>query len=100
MALDAQIKTLEITKKATEQGLQLVNEAFNYVLVQMDEFKASLPEEIKTKMEKDLENLEDTINETKENMIVEFENKYKSTIENAYNNAKDYKQQLIESMKK
>lgn len=100
MALDAQIKTLEITKKATEQGLQLVNEAFNYVLVQMDEFKASLPEEIKTKMEKNLENLEDTINETKENMIVEFENKYKSTIENAYNNAKNYKQQLIESMKK
>ena len=33
-------------------------------------------------------------------MIVEFENKYKSTIENAYNNAKNYKQQLIESMKK
>ena len=97
--LDLQIKTLDITKVVATEALDLLNKVIDTTLVKMDEFYNNLPDEIKTDMQKSLSNLEQLINEKKSNCFKEFEEKYKAQIENAYNNSKQYKQQLIEQLK-
>ena len=97
--LDLQIKTLDLAKVVATEALDLLNKVIDTTLVKMDEFYNNLPDEIKTDMQKSLSNLEQLINDKKSNCFKEFEEKYKAQIENAYNNSKQYKQQLIEQLK-
>ena len=99
LSLDVQLQTLSLTKTTAYGILKIANDSIDYILSEMEEFKANLPEEVKNNMEKSLIDSENKINEMKEKAVVEFENKYKEQLVNAYNNVKNYKAKLVEQLK-
>lgn len=99
LALETVNVTIETAKVAADAIIEGLNQAFVLAIENLDNYINELPEEIKTNITSALTNLEQKINTVKENAFVEFENNYKEEIELAYNNTKQYKQQLIEQLK-
>lgn len=99
MALESQLKGLELTKQIADTGLNLLNQALDIVLQEMEQFYNDLPSDVKTEVNESLSDLEDKINEIKDEIIEEFETKYKDEIEQAYQNSKEYKESLIDQLK-
>lgn len=100
LALDSQLKSLDLVKQIADKAIELLNQAINIALDQLTKFYAELPDEIKTKVNESLSNLEEKVNETKENLFNQFEEKYGDIIKQAYENSKKYKESLIEQLKK
>lgn len=100
LALDSQLKSLDLVKQIADKAIELLNQAINIALDQLTKFYAELPDEIKTKVNESLSNLEEKVNETKENLFKQFEEKYGDIIKQAYENSKKYKESLIEQLKK
>ena len=99
IALESQLKGLELTKQIADTGLNLLNQALDIVLQKMEEFYNDLPTDIKTEVNESLSNLEEKINEVKDEIIEEFELKYKDEIASAYQYSKEYKESLINQLK-
>lgn len=100
LALDSQLKSLDLVKQIADKAIELLNQTINIALDQLTKFYAELPDEIKTKVNESLSNLEEKVNETKENLFKQFEEKYGDIIKQAYENSKKYKESLIEQLKK
>ena len=100
LALEAQLKTIELSKTVAEEIIELLNDAIDFALQELDSFYEKMPSEIKTQVNESLSNLEEKINQTKDNLFVEFETKYKAEIEKAYANSKEYKDNLVNQLKK
>lgn len=99
LALETANVAIEAAKVAADAIIEGLNQAFVLAIENLDNYINELPEEIKTNITSALTNLEQKINTVKDNAFVEFENNYKEEIELAYNNTKQYKQQLIEQLK-
>ena len=70
LSLDVQLQTLSLTKTTAYGILKIANDSIDYILSEMEEFKANLPEEVKNNMEKSLIDIENKINEMKEKAVV------------------------------
>ncbi len=97
--LEAALKALETTKELANIAVTAISDTITIALNNMDEFLNQLPTEIKTEVTDSLSNLEVEVNAVKDNMFAEFEKNYKAEIEAAYNNSKEYKENLISQLK-
>lgn len=97
--LEGYLVALNTTKDVANKALEVANNLIDTILKDMDNFYNNLPSEIKTEVTESLANMEDKINNAKDNMFKEFEDKYKGQIENAYNKSANKKQELIDQLK-
>lgn len=97
--LDGYYTALEFTKEAANAIITTLSNTIDKVLVNMEEFMAELPDEIKTEVTESLKNIEGKINDAKDSVFEEFENKYKDQIEAAKKQTKEYKQNLVDQLK-
>lgn len=99
LALDTAYLAITTAKEAANLVVTGLSSAIDLALNNLDDYINQLPSEIKTSITSSLTNLEQKINEAKDNAFTEFENNYKTEIEAAYNQAKNYKQNLITQLK-
>lgn len=99
LVLESANAAIETAKVAADAIIEGLNYGINLALENLDEYISTLPEEIKTSVTASLTDLEQKINTVKDKAFEEFENNYKEEITVAYNNTKQYKQQLIEQLK-
>lgn len=99
IALSGIEEALNLAKVAVDSVINGVNSLIDSALEAMDEFYNQLPSEIKTKVSDALCNMEEKINSVKANVFKEFEENYREDIEAAYNEAKKYKNNLVENLK-
>lgn len=97
--LEGYLVALNTTKDVANKALEVANNLIDTILKDMDNFYNNLPSEIKTEVTESLADMEDKINNAKDNMFKEFEDKYKGQIENAYNKSANKKQELIDQLK-
>lgn len=97
--LEGYLVALNTTKDVANKALEVANNLIDTILKDMDNFYNNLPSEIKTEVAESLADMEDKINNAKDNMFKEFEDKYKGQIENAYNKSANKKQELIDQLK-
>ena len=90
---------MNLAKSTVETIVNGVNTLINNTLESMDQFYNQLPSEIKTQINDSLINIEDKINNAKDNIFTEFEENYKDDIKAAYNQAKAYKENLVNNLK-
>lgn len=99
-ALNAAEENLQYAKELAENMLNISKETINTILEQMNELRNNLPSEIQTELNQAIQRLDNNLNEIKEAAFKEFEDKYRDELENALNKVKDYKQELVEKLKK
>lgn len=99
LVLESANVAIETAKVAADAIIEGLNYGINLAIENLDNYINELPEEIKTNITSALTNLEQKINDAKDNAFAEFENNYKDEIKAAYDNTKQYKQQLIEQLK-
>ena len=99
IALTGIEEAMNLAKSTVETIVNGVNTLINNTLESMDQFYNQLPSEIKTQINDSLVNIEDKINNAKDNLFTEFEENYKDDIKAAYNQAKAYKENLVNNLK-
>lgn len=99
LALETTNVAIETAKVAADAIIDGLNYGINLAIENLDNYISKLPDEIKTDITSALSNLEQKINDAKDSAFEEFENNYRDEIKAAYNNTKQYKQQLIEQLK-
>lgn len=99
IALNGIEDAMNLAKSTVETIVNGVNTLINNTLESMDQFYNQLPSEIKTQINDSLVNIEDKINNAKDNLFTEFEENYKDDIKAAYNQAKAYKENLVNNLK-
>ena len=78
--LDAAEKTLAGMKTLAQTGIETASTAFNAAYEAIDNIKANLPAEIKTKLEASVKNIDKAANTAKDNAFETFEKQYKPQI--------------------